>query len=70
MTPVALSHTLVGMVFSEMYKPVKGTRGRSRISERGALFGKALVLEARGPRGTCPPDFLKRGMHHVMKKCT
>ena len=27
----------------------------------GLFFGKALVLEARGPRGTCPPDFLKRG---------
>ena len=37
------------------------SRGRSRISERGLFFGKALVLEARGPRGTCPPDFLKRG---------
>ena len=27
----------------------------------GLFFDKALVLEARGPRGTCPPDFLKRG---------
>ena len=27
----------------------------------GLFFGKALVLEARGSRGTCPPDFLKRG---------
>ena len=27
----------------------------------GLFFGKALVLEARGPRGHVPPRFLKRG---------
>ena len=50
--------------------PIIGNAGADLGFLKGGLFfGKALVLEARGPRGTCPPDFLKRG-HSVMKKCT
>ena len=32
----------------------------------GLFFGKALVLEARGPRGHVTPDFLKRGHRGTM----